>query len=64
MVYPSLPVEEKVDTSQWFAKPRIVNVPMSTYIGSVVSGFEALFDRPKAVSCVSLVGLGLSHSAD
>lgn len=51
-MYPNLPVEEEEDTSKWFPKPRRTKVPMSAYVGSVVSGFEALSDRPKAVSCV------------
>lgn len=50
LVYPSLPVEEEEEVSKWFPKPRTTEVPMSAYVGSVVSGFEALSDRPRAVS--------------
>lgn len=50
LVYQSLPVEVEEDTSQWFPTPRVTEVPISAYIGSVVSGFEALSGRPRAVS--------------
>lgn len=52
LVYPSLKVEMEEDTAAWFPKrkSRTEDVPMSAYVGSVVSGFEALTKRPAAVS--------------